>query len=321
MKVLIGLVVRCVSALAAISVFSAEYSPEFMQAMTKGAKARIALKVVDDEGTSVPSVKVRVQMGMNLEERSYWIDGETDKDGILLVEGLTTGNKIAISLSKDGYYDSNRELHFIRMGSEHAVKDGKWQPWGKEERIVLRKIRNPNKMVIEDFYKYRRTSSINKWIGYDIELNDFVTPYGKGEKSDFDIFIDWNGNWLPDYSGMRVKIRFTEPYSGYCPYLKDGSSNFKWPYEANTRAEYSQTACFGESVCSDGSRKEFLFDKSKCWIIRSRCKVDESGKLISANYSVVSGIGLACKKDGVACFCVIGAFNPTPNDTNLEPKR
>ena len=129
-------------AFAASSAFTSEYSPEFMQAMTKGAKARIALKVVDDDGVSVPSVKVRVQMGMNFAVRSYWIDGETDKNGVFLVEGMTTGNKIIIGLSRDGYYDSSRELHFIRMGSEHEVKDGKWQPWGKEERIVLRKKRS-----------------------------------------------------------------------------------------------------------------------------------------------------------------------------------
>ena len=321
MKISPVIVVCCAFTFAASPVISSEYSSEFIQAMTKGAQARIALKVVDDDGVAVPSVKLRVQMGMNFEESSYWIDGETDKNGAFLIEGKTTGNKIAIGLSKDGYYDSRRELHFIRMGSEHEVKDGKWQPWGKEERIVLRKRKKPIKMVVEDLYKYRRTNSINKWIGYDIEQNDYVAPYGKGEKSDFEVYIDWDGRWLPEYSGMSVKIRFTEPYSGYCPCLKDASSSFKWPYKANAQAEYSHTACFGESVCSNGTRKEFLFDKSKCWIVRSRCKVDESGKLISANYSVISGIGLSCKKDGVACFCVIGAFNPAPNDTNLEPKR
>ena len=51
------------------------------------------------------------------------------------------------------------------------------------------------------------TNSINKWIGYDIEQNDYVAPYGKGEKSDFEVYIDWDGRWLPEYSGMSVKKR------------------------------------------------------------------------------------------------------------------
>ena len=71
MKILKVVVACCVSALAASSAFSLDYSPEFLQAMTNGAKARIPLKVVDDDGISVSSVKVRVRMGMNFEERPY----------------------------------------------------------------------------------------------------------------------------------------------------------------------------------------------------------------------------------------------------------
>ena len=43
--------------------------------------------------------------------------------------------------------------------------------------------------------------------------------------------------------------------------------------------------------------------------------------MISANYAVIHNIEMSCDADRVAGFCVMGLFNPTPNDTNLEPKR
>lgn len=60
------------------------------------------------------------------------------------------------------------------------------------------------------------------------------------------------------------------------------------------------------------------FDKDNCWVVRSRCQVDDEGSLVSAHYSVINNIAFGCDKGGVACICVTGAFNPTPNDTNLE---
>ena len=38
------------------------------------------------------------------------------------------------------------------------------------------------------------------------------------------------------------------------------------------------------------------------------------------NYSVIHDIVFSCKKGGMGGFSVTGAFNPTPNDTNLESK-
>ena len=73
-------------------------------------------------------------------------------------------------------------------------------------------------------------------------------------------------------------------------------------------------------VVSSYERERLLYDQHKCWVVRSRCKMDDQGRLISANYSVVHNIKFSCDKGSVGSFCVMGAFNPVPNDTNLEPK-
>ena len=79
---------------------------------------------------------------------------------------------------------------------------------------------------------------------------------------------------------------------------------------------YSQTADFYDSY--DGKRIGNNFDKSKCWVVRSRCRLDDKGELMSSNYTVVRFLGISGSSEGKAGFCFMGAFNPTPNDTNLE---
>ena len=56
------------------------------------------------------------------------------------------------------------------------------------------------------------------------------------------------------------------------------------------------------------------------FIVSGRYGVYADGKLVSANYSVIYDVVFTCKKGGHGGFCITGVFNPTPNDTNLEPK-
>ena len=173
-------------------------------------------------------------------------------------------------------------------------------------------------MEARRFWKFNYTDALNKWIGFDLPKNDFVYPHGTGEVADFEVYIDWDGDWIPRYRGMTVEIRFQDPYSGYYETKKNLESEFKGPYTAEPHRRYLQSAEFSEKVLSDGEIEERHFDKSKCWVVRSRCKVDDQGKLISANYSVVHDILFACKRNRKGGFCVAGSFNPVPNDTNLE---
>ena len=319
MKILKVVVVCCVSALAASSVFSSDYSPEFLQAMTKGAKARIPLKVIDDDGISVSSVKVRVRMGMNFEERSYWIDGVTDENGLFLVEGVTTGNKIAIGLSKDGYYDSNRELHFIRMGAELKVKDGKWQPWGKEERIVLRKIKNPIKMV--HLYKNFAIPITNVFLGFDMKVADWVKPHGRGEYADFCIKYFGDGIPVPNYRRIGCVVAFTNCFCGAYIERKFMDSEFKTPYVAETNAHYLTSFEYIRKIESNGQMCRRELADAEDLVARTRCVVDNEGHLVKCNYCRIGKVFFNTGRDGTGETLLEYDFNPTPNDTNLEPKR
>lgn len=302
--------------LSLIPIFASarKLSPEFEHALGHGAEARICLKVCDDKCMPVSNASVRAIFDMLPVPHSVY--GKTDANGICVVEGKTNGNKVELFVGKDGYYGSQREMSYAQIGGEHMVKDGCWQPYGETVPICLRGIKNPQRLDSVSARGYRFTDAIGEWIGYDLRLNDYVNPYGEGAVSDFEVYLDWDRVYSLDSQKIGFKIRFLEPMSGYYSMPIDETSDFKTPYTADTNATFQRDAMFYDRY--DGKRLGNTFKRSQCWVIRSRCKINRNGQLEEANYSVVRFLGVSGRSDLKAGFCFIGAFNPTPNDVNLE---
>ena len=194
-------------------IYGRDVSPEFERAHIRGAKTRIVLKAVDDVGNPVAGASIHVLMGMNYRLKSYDIDGVTDTNGVFVVEGKTTGNEIEITARKDGHYEVFKKLCFISMGNEYEVKNGKWQPWGMEMLLSLRRRLNPVDLIVsgDSFY----VPSTNSWIGFDMAKKDWVYEGKTGVKSDFEVFVTWDGKggpaplgYLNDY---RTKTIIPDP--------------------------------------------------------------------------------------------------------------
>ena len=292
-------------------------SSSFKDALTKGASARVRLCVQDECGVPITNASIRATLANR--ESDYSMYGITDTNGVYVVSGNTTGDYLQFLVSKAEYYDSWVKLSYIEMGKEHEVVNGKWQPFDASHIIVLRRVQNPTALDIGNG-NFVLTKQLNCWLGFDIQKHDFVHPHGAGEVVDFEVRIDWDGKWYPDYTGMGISLRFATPYSGYYELPVNPVSKFKGPYAADAERPFRQAATFDEKVVSQTKRVQHTFDENKCWVVRSRCKIDETGKLVSANYSVVHKFRFCFEPDGRGGFRVTGAFNPTPNDTNLEPK-
>ena len=297
------------------AVFASRLKQEVERAMAYGAEAKICLKVCDDAGSPVANASVRAEFDML--PTPYSAYGKTDTNGVCVVKGKTNGNKVVFSVGKEGYYGSRKEMSYVPMGAEHDVKDGKWQPYGEEMSILLKPIKKPIKLCSVPVKGHKFIDAICEWVGYDLEKNDFVKPYGTGVVPDFEVYLDWDRvYYIADCKRAGYKIRFSEPWSGYYPIQIEPESDFPTPYNADANATFLQNAEFYDRY--GGKRLRNTFDKSKCWVIRSRCKIDERGRLIAANYSVVRFLGMSGSRELKAGFCFVGAFNPTPNDTNLE---
>jgi len=292
--------------------------PEYNKARRSGALAQMKLCISNDMGTPIHDASVHVLMGMNFREHSYNVEGKTDTNGLFVVEGKTTGNEIIIEVTKDGYYKSSQKLCFIKMGSEYEVSNGKWQPWGMAISMTLREVRAPVPLVVQqELYKMPATNTL---VGFDMAVKDWVSPNGKGKHADFEVFLTWDGKPLYYTRHTQLDVRFLENHAGCYVFDNIKGSQFGGPYRADTNRTF-QTEFSCTSSYENGEPSFRGLDVGRSLIVRSRCKVDNDGHLVSANYSTIKNITVEAGWAGEVMMMIRYYFNPTPNDTNLEPKR
>ena len=295
----------------------------FQEACHKGAIARVVFRVVDDVGRPVSGAKVDVFFDMADRGEGRLVSGITDTNGVCVVEEKTVG-VLKIEVSCDGYYRTLDEVCFITIGQEHEVKGGKWQPWNMLKNEVLLPKKNP--CAIKILSSWKDTKELNKWIGFDLVKNDFVKPYGKGVEPDIQVMFEWDGIWdQKDYTGMALRIRFLSKFSGGYYVDKVVGSEYSGVYQAERKGTFKSDFVFFERVLNRDKRghvkswERHLFDSSKVLVVRSRCKLNDDGTLESAHYFQLKSIRFAADERGAA-LKIISVYNPTPNDTNLEPK-
>lgn len=311
-------VMMVVSIAVGMTSFAHKKDADYLRARRNGADARIVLSLLDDAGMPVSNATVRVLMGMNFREKAYYIDGITNPNGQFVIEGKTTGNEIEIDVSKNGYYNTSRKLSFAAMGDEHDARGGKWQPWGMECHLRMREIRNPTALIGDVNGYYVPVAS--KWIGFDMKTGDWVLPGCEGEVCDFEVFLEWDGKPSRESQLLNLNFRAVGMKSGF--YYADlvQESRFHGVYNASTNATLSQTL-FCQTTQQDGQVVKQGLPASKMLVLRTRCVCDEDGVLKQANYSTISWMVIDGTRKGRAEMMLSYSFNPTPNDTNLEPRQ
>lgn len=318
----VGLAIMVLS--CGIRTYALFASTTFQEAYQKGAFAKIEFQVVDDEARPVRDAKVNVFFDMADRSKGRREVVTTGTNGVCVVEGKTKG-VLEIEVSREGYYRSIDLISFIDIGHEHEVDNGKWQPWGMVRQITLLPVKNPAARIAST-PDWKWTKEINKWIGFDLAKYDFVKPLGSGENSDMEVMFEWDGAWRQkEYNGMALNIRFPVKFAGGYYAEKTPGSEYIGIYQANTNGNYKANFTYSEWVSSRdkkgyaASYERHLFDDSKTLVVRSRCTLNEDGTLKTAHYFQLHGIKFSGdSKKGVA-LKFLSIYNPTPNDTNLEP--
>ena len=148
-----------------------------------GANAKECLKVVDQDGMPVAGAKVwgGIQHGDGYDDFTP-ISGMTDTNGEYVIQGKCT-NRIRCDITKNGYYRS--ELLLENYGYRHDLEKGKWMPYRERRTVVLKKIKNPCKLLVfPDSLRCCRIPDFDKWIGFDFECCEWIAPHGKGRYAD-----------------------------------------------------------------------------------------------------------------------------------------
>lgn len=287
-----------------------------METYMRGAKAKIVYRVVDDEGESVPKAVAHVWFRSDHPKLDIkeWVV-ETDANGEFVAE-CHTNERVSIGVDKEGYYHSFDRVTFRSKTSGYEVKDGKWQPYGETRTVVLKRMRNPHEMLGSDSSPQRKITMYDKWLGFDLEKGDFLPPMGVGTEADMLVRFRLNGRMPRDWSIM-MDVSFTNtPYAGARRLKKDGWSDMKSSYCADTNAVYQTNFTF--KYCHEKGVHPYSdkLDQDEYMIFRTRTKVDRDGKLVSARYGKLYGPWHFEDAGGSQIYKVF--MNAKDNDINLE---
>ncbi len=248
------------------------HSEEVRNALLNGARVKMTVKVVDEEGMPVSNATTRAYFRKSFgREWGKTLEGKTDGEGIFIAEERTS-DTIFISADKEGYYKGLSQ-YFATKG--YKLDGDKWLPWDVTNTVVIRSIRKPVAMYktspIVRFPKMLDTSEL----GYDFMIGDWVKPYGNGEVADvvakFELLA---GNETKNFS-----LHFVGDKNGYYTRPMFTNSYFRSEYEASTKEVYlTEMKGFGNLM---------LLNKDEYCVIRIRSKVDKDGNLISAYYGKI----------------------------------
>ena len=279
-----------------------------------GAEAKYIYRVVDDEGNPVVDANAHVWF------RSYgrkWDNADwtvkTDAKG-MFTAAHRLNERFSVNVDKEGYYDSYDGIFYFGMETL-PVKDGKWQPYGEERTIVLKKIRKPVTLLMKDGRTDFNVPAYDTWIGFDFEDYDFLPPHGKGRTSDV-LFRFHLSRPTHDEYHMSMEVSFTNnPFAG-AYVLKKDPSLLESVYRADTNAVYRQIFSYTyDRLPGKGTVIDEL-GEDRYLVFRTRTRIDRDGRLVSAHYGKLYGRWHFVGSRGMSIDQFF--FNPVSNDTNLE---
>jgi hypothetical protein len=264
-------------------------SNTFAQSNPDEHEWKATVKVVDENGTPVPRATVKV--GYFTNNTSVDIAGTCDANGVFEATHTTsTFNYVEYALSfgieKEGYYGTRSKCD---LGLPYDL--AKWNP---TVTLLLKKVGKPTAMYAKSITSLR-LPELNKAIGYDLMIGDWVGTYGKGVDTDLFFTEKHTG---PN-SGYIISVSF--------PKAGDGIQEFIVP-----EAEKGSGLRSAHEAPVDGYQSEILqtamTNPKRNFYFRVRTKLDENGKVVSARYGKIYG--------DLAQFTYY--FNATPNDRNVE---
>ncbi|MGI6495721.1 MAG: hypothetical protein ACOX5G_06490 [Kiritimatiellia bacterium] len=302
------------------------YTKDYKHALRYGAKAKMTLRIVDDEGKPVSNAVATIQFTPPKATKYVIWDGISDSNGVVVAEGLTT-QTVPGKVAKDGYYNSwfrfrsgDPNLHdnggeSSKIYYDSKAKDGRWLPWNPTIPVVLREIRNPIPMYVKLFEGKFPNGEV---VGFDCEKGDFVSPYGSGDLADFTFRVLVSGD--THLAVKEISIDALDPDGGFVVSEANQSSAFKSEYFAPDYG-YVTNLNASSSYGPEGFKGTVPYSGNSYLIFKSRVKRDSDGNVVSANYGKIYGelvYGRGEVELETAYVSFLYYFNPTPNDRNLE---
>jgi hypothetical protein len=157
--------------------------------------------------------------------------------------------------------------------------------------------------------------------GYDFEVGDWVTPYGKGKVSDFIFTLKTRFKAMNDRESS-YKLTFKNQKDGIMEYKTPSESSpsaftlpYKCPENGFKRSLYKYIRFLPNNR---GYIVEQNLNNNNIYLFRVRTKVDPHGNIVSANYGVVSSEIMVYADDKETLIKFSYKFNPDKHSRSLE---
>jgi hypothetical protein len=244
-----------------------------------GSKVRVTVKVVDDDNQPVPGAKV-VVMGLNTQR-----EGITDKDGLFPAKLRNVTGQLDMVVKKEGFYTISWYSYFF---TTHT--NGQWVPWNPTVELQLRRQGKPSPMIVKQVDE-GDIPAINRDLGFDLLIGDWVQPYGNGKTADLiiealkpphgshDDVIRLHLTFSNHEDGLILKRLFSRnDYGLRLPAMapENGYSN-RWEWQACSGTPESRPDW---NVLKNG-------DQSVNFYFRVRTRRNVQGQIVSAMYGKV----------------------------------
>lgn len=245
----------------------------------------VEANVRDVDGHAVENAAVYLSLPHYGEQatRGQRIEAQTNKEGIATVSGIAQQDYI-LSAEKPGYYRT--------QGPHRGINDEKslqrFAVGVQKIEMELRPIRNPILGIRNGIDRRLLPKTDGSPLGFDLEIGDWVAPYGTGKTSDFIFTVGGYFKSLNDFDDS-LTISFSNQGDGITPFQhpKQLGSALKWPYEAPLNGYESQRVW---RQAFDGKKYTNNLDNSgeMNYLFRVRTELDSNGNVKRAMYGVIS---------------------------------
>lgn len=244
----------------------------------------VEVHVRDPEGHPVHDATVYLALPRYREgDRDQQSSARTNKDGMATVSGIAQQD-YAVSVEKTDYYPTQGPWRGINTdtGLQH------YSVGVQRIDLELRPIRNPIKGIRRGVDRLK-LPAFDKPLGFDLEVGDWVTPYGRGKIPDFVFAVGGYFKALNDYD-QSLTVSFSNTGDGIMLFKhpKQLGSALKWPYEAPLSGYESRRVW---RKVFDGKTHTTNLDNSgeANYLFRVRTERDEQGNVRRSMYGVISG--------------------------------
>jgi len=266
-------------------------------------KLKVTFKVFDEAGIPMQGASAAVyyytesDFGNSVETN---VTGLTDADGVFVVSGRPSSSGVAMVVNRAGYYESRKGMELYDRENYDPVV------WSPNFTTVLKKLGQAIPMYAK---RIRQGPPVaEKPIGYDLEVGDWVPPYGKGNSADIFFTAHFEKRAENDWD-YKLVVSFPKPGDGIQPFsLSDleKASALRSPHEApegGYKPEWIKTRSR-----RPGEPSTYGSDANLSFFFRVRIVLDDKGNVKTANYGKIYGD-----------FMDFQYFlNPEPNSRGIE---